>query len=262
MVALGSDIGVAAADCFFLATAANFTNSSHTIEYAINTAQDYSTRWRINQVSMLQLLFSDPQLFIIRFLALVYAITVHEFGHALAGYLQGDHTAKDSGRLTLNPLAHLDFLGTLMILLTGFLGWGKPTPFNPYNLRNKRYGPLLVGLAGPAMNFISVVIFGIALTILGHSMSFDNLLIQFLFTLVMINVVLMVFNLIPIPPLDGSKLIYALLPATNPVRQVYERFGPNLLFFVIIVDFVLHLGIFSTLFQWVFNVVFRAFGWL
>lgn len=211
---------------------------------------------------MIQLLFSDPDLFIIRFLALVYGITVHEFGHALAGYLQGDHTAKDQGRVTLNPLAHLDFLGTLMILLTGFFGWGKPTPYNPYNLKNKKYGPLLLGLAGPAMNFISVVIFGITLTLLAKSMSFDNLLIQFLFTLVLTNVVLMVFNLIPIPPLDGSKLLYAIMSPANPIRQMIERLGPNLLFFIIIIDFILNLGIFSRVFQWVFDLVFRAFGWI
>lgn len=211
---------------------------------------------------MLQLLFSEPQLFIIRFLALVYGITVHEFGHALAGYLQGDHTAKDSGRLTLNPLAHLDFMGTLMILLTGFFGWGKPTPYNPYNLKNQRFGPLIVGLAGPAMNLISILIFGATLTIVGKSLSFDNLLIQFLFTLVMINVVLLFFNLIPIPPLDGSKLLHAFFSPTSSIRQTIERFGPNILFFVIILDFVLGLGIFSTFFQWVSTLVFRAFGWI
>lgn len=211
---------------------------------------------------MLQLLFEQPELFFIRFLALVYGITVHEFGHAWAGYLQGDTTAKDQGRLTLNPLAHLDFLGTLMILLTGFFGWGKPTPYNPYNLKHKKYGPLLVGLAGPAMNLVSLIVFGLILSLLGGTLTFDNLLVQFLFTLVLINVVLMVFNLIPVPPLDGSKLLHAVLAPTNPVRLVIERFGPNLLFFLIIIDYLLGLGIFGRLFQWVFGMVFRVFGWI
>ncbi|MFC1662789.1 site-2 protease family protein [Patescibacteria group bacterium] len=211
---------------------------------------------------MFNLLFSDPALFLIRFLALVYGITIHEFGHALAGYLQGDNTAKSMGRLTLNPLSHLDFMGTIVILLTGFFGWGKPTPYNPYNLKNKKYGSMLVGLAGPAMNLISIIIFGLALSFFSGRLPFDNLLIQFLFTLVLINIVLMVFNLIPIYPLDGSKVLFTFLGPANNFRMTLERLGPQLLLFIIIIDYIGNIGILSGMFQWVFNLVFRIFGWI
>src|SRR3989344_9626668 len=102
---------------------------------------------------LFQLLQTSLPLAIAMIAALVITITIHEFAHALAGYLQGDMTARDAGRLTLNPLSHLDPLGSIMLLFVGF-GWGKPTPYNPYHLRFRRFGPLLVALAGPVSNAI------------------------------------------------------------------------------------------------------------
>ncbi|MFH0951695.1 MAG: site-2 protease family protein [Patescibacteria group bacterium] len=211
---------------------------------------------------MIDQLFSDPALFLVRLLALIYAITVHEFGHALGAYLQGDETAKRMGRLTLNPLAHLDFLGTVVIIFTGIFGWGKPTPYNPFNLRNKKYGSVIVGLAGPLMNLISVVVFGLILTVIGDSIAYDNLLIQFLFTLFLINIVLLVFNLIPLLPLDGSKIVTTLIPVNSGFRQTYERMGAYPLLFLLLIDFGLGVGLLSGLFQWVFRIAFRLFGWI
>ena len=140
-------------------------------------------------------------------LAIVVAISIHEFAHALAGYLMGDTTARDAGRLTLNPLSHLDPFGSLMLLLAGF-GWGKPTPYNPYNLRYPKWGPALVALAGPAINLCGAIISIAALVIVSRFLDPSNLLIVFLLFLFNVNLMLMVFNLIPIPPLDGSQLLF------------------------------------------------------
>ena len=106
---------------------------------------------------LFNLLFQSPELFMIIILAIIYAITIHEFSHALAAETLGDATAKFNGRLTLNPLAHLEFLGTLMLLMAGF-GWGKPVPVNIYNLKWRKYGEALVSLAGPLSNFLSVIL--------------------------------------------------------------------------------------------------------
>jgi len=114
---------------------------------------------------ILATLFSEPLLLFAWIAAMVIAITIHEFAHALASYSMGDPTAKDNGRLTLNPLKHLDLWGTIMLLVAGF-GWGKPVPYNPYNLKNQRWGPALISLAGPGSNLALVIIFGLLLRFL------------------------------------------------------------------------------------------------
>src|SRR5262245_11131390 len=123
----------------------------------------------------LSTLFSDPVQFIVGFLALVVSIGFHEFAHVLSAYLQGDQTGKAMGRLTLNPFAHLDIFGTIAIVVAG-IGWGKPAPFNPYNLRYRRWGPALVALAGPASNIILVVLAGYTLLAVGPNLGPGNLL--------------------------------------------------------------------------------------
>lgn len=160
----------------------------------------------------IQLLFTDPVIFLAWILAIIYAITVHEFSHALTGHWLGDDTAEREGRLTLNPLAHMDWTGLALLVLVGF-GWGKPVPFNPYQLRFKRLGPAMVGLAGPISNLLSVIIFAIVLKIfvVTQVLAPASVLFTFISFLIEVNVVLMIFNLIPIPPLDGSKLLYSFL---------------------------------------------------
>jgi len=209
---------------------------------------------------MLDLLFQDPATFLIRILALIYGITVHEFGHALAGYWQGDMTAKDAGRLSLNPLRHLDPIGTIMIVLTGFFGWGKPTPYNPYNLRNRRYGALFVGLLGPALNFISLIIFGLVLRLLVHgNFLVDTALFDFIVTLTVVNLVLMVFNLIPVPPLDGSKFLDLLPAAFDQFKAWLFRFGPTALIIFILIDNLSGYGLLGQLFSKLVNLTLQVF---
>jgi Zn-dependent protease len=184
-----------------------------------------------------QLLQGDYEGFVFVGIVLVVAISLHEFGHALAADIQGDHTARLAGRLTLNPLRHLDPVGTLAVVLVGF-GWGKPVPFSPPALRNRRLGPAIVALAGPSMNLLLAIGAAIALGLL----DVDPLLRsgRFLLLFLSLNVLLALFNLLPFPPLDGSRILSVFLP---PDRQ-------NVLFFldrwgVLILMALVFLGVIS-----------------
>lgn len=207
----------------------------------------------------IQLLFSSPSVFLAWAAAIVFAITVHEFSHALVGHLQGDPTPEQHGRLTLNPLAHIDWIGFGLLMLAGF-GWGRPVPFNPYNLKFKRFGPALVGLAGPAMNLLMVVVFAIVLRLLAQSavVPTDSLLFTFIVFLVEINVVLMVFNLIPIPPLDGSKLLYSFLGVRHlRVIAFLEQYGIWLLFGLVLLASPLLSAVFDAVLNLVYSIALR-----
>jgi Zn-dependent protease len=166
---------------------------------------------------------------------------VHEFSHALAALRLGDATAKLFGRLTLNPIVHFDPLGGLMLLITGLLGfgfgWAKPTPVNPNNLRGGRQGEAIVSFAGPASNLVLAVAAALPLRyIVASDVAVPNLVFFILADFVLINLALMVFNLIPIPPLDGAKVLYALLdPRTAyQIRPYLEQYGFVLLFILIV----------------------------
>ena len=205
---------------------------------------------------IISLLFSDPTLFFIWILAIVFGITVHEFAHVFAAYLQGDDTGKLMGRLTLNPIAHIDPIGMLLLLFVGF-GWGKPAPFNPHNLKYRRWGESIVALAGPLANVISIIVFIIAVRLLGNSLGTENLLMQFLSFLILINIILLAFNLIPIPPLDGSKLLFEILPDKYNNFKVYlSKNGPWLLLMLIFADNFLGINIFGR----IFSVFFKLAG--
>ena len=195
---------------------------------------------------LFQLFADNPALVIPWVLALLIAITIHEFAHGFAAYKLGDDTAEKEGRLTLNPLAHLDVVGTFMLVLVGF-GWARPVPFNPLNLRNGRLGALIVGLAGPLSNIIMCLAFGVALKIALGTYEPSNFLILFLASLMVMNFVLGVFNLIPIPPLDGSKILESIVsPRFFPVVEFLEQYGNYLLIFLLIINATVYpfLGIF------------------
>lgn len=186
-------------------------------------------------MTFLNILFSDPAVALAWVAAIVVAITIHEFSHALVAKLQGDSTADLEGRVTLNPLSHVDPMGFLVLVLFGF-GWGKPVPFNPYNLKAKRWGPSLVSLAGPASNLLGLVFFGIIMRLVLQfaNLPADNLLLTFLALLVQFNVVLMLFNLLPIPPLDGSKLLTLLPQQFAGLVENIQRYGFVILLFIIV----------------------------
>lgn len=150
---------------------------------------------------------------------LVMSVVVHEVAHGMVAYYWGDNTAKDEGRLTLNPIKHLDLFGSVIlpILLvlsqTGIVfGWAKPVPYNPHNLRDLKKGTLAVASAGIIANLILAIFFALVLR-LAMAVNIDSpALFGIVSTIVLVNIVLTVFNLIPIPPLDGSKILFALLP--------------------------------------------------
>ena len=165
---------------------------------------------------------------------LLIAFPIHEFAHAFAAFQLGDGTARLMGRLTIDPRAHFDPTGALLLAISliafgGGIGWAKPTPYNPMNLRGGRWGEAIVSVAGPISNLILAIAAAIPLRyIYSTGMVTDvPLLAGVLFTFIQINLLLMVFNLIPIPPLDGSKVLYAFLdPRTSwRVRAVLEQYG-------------------------------------
>ena len=210
---------------------------------------------------MFNMLFSEPMLFVAWLIAIFYGITVHEFAHAWAASWQGDDTAKSLGRLTLNPLSHIDMMGLLMLVFVGF-GWGKPVPVNNINFKNGKTSDNIVSLAGIATNIVSVVIFGIVLKLFltFGSFSGENLLINFLFMLIMINMVLALFNLIPIPPLDGSHVLFNVLPSKyNEFKYNLAKNGPFILLILILADNFLGIGIFSKLFGFFLNLIYSFF---
>jgi len=213
---------------------------------------------------MINALISNPLVFLIGLIAILASLSFHEFSHAVAGTLLGDDTARRAGRLTLNPVAHVDFLGLLALVTVGF-GWGKPVPFNPYNLREQKWGPALVGAAGPFSNLLLIVIAAAALRIVltATGLQADNALVFFLAFMVQINAALLFFNLIPIPPLDGSKFLLSALssPKHYALRQALETKGPIYLLLLILGDSLIFNGlIFGTLFRAVVGVINAVFG--
>ncbi len=178
--------------------------------------------------------------FIFYFLVIVPSAIIHEYAHGWVADMLGDPTARYAGRLTVNPIAHIDLWGTILMpimlsVLSGgkfLFAYAKPVPYNPYNLKNQKWGPSMVALAGPAANFLLAIAFAIMVRLLPGSSLADILAV-----IVYANIMLMIFNLVPIPPLDGSKVLYALLPnSAYKVKAFLDRYG-----FVILLFFVFFL---------------------
>lgn len=180
----------------------------------------------------------SPFIFIIAIL--IMSVVIHEVSHGhMAGFL-GDPTAKYSGRLTLNPLKHIDPVGSILVPIFAYFymgvvfGWAKPVPYNPYNLRKGRLGEGLVAVAGPLSNLLIALIFGIFLRFSG-AFSLTQSFLDIIGIIVVINIILAVFNLVPIPPLDGSKFLFALLPVNYGLilKRTLEQYSFLFLFLFI-----------------------------
>lgn len=189
--------------------------------------------------------------------AIFFALTVHEFFHAWTAFRFGDTTARDMGRLTLNPLAHLDFFGTIMMFLSGFrFGWAKPVPVNPHNLRNPRWADLWISAAGPLSNLGLGLMFGLIFrAVVSSGMEVPEGVTLFLFFSVMINCSLAFFNLIPLYPLDGSHILRSLMPPEyDGMLDRLDRIAPILLMVLIVVGaFSYIIGPFVTFFVRLFS---------
>ncbi len=174
---------------------------------------------------MLEILRVDPVAFFLLAIAIIEAIALHEYAHALAADLQGDRMPRAFGRLTLNPAKHLDPLGTILIFLVGF-GWGKPVEFRPEALASKRFGAAIVALAGPLMNLLLAVVAAFMMTLFIDADNVDGVIATFLLVFFSINLLLAVFNLIPLPPLDGSRLLTIFLPPSKQkIIFFLDRYG-------------------------------------
>ena len=168
---------------------------------------------------------------IIRFVVVLLALTIHEFSHALAALLSGDKTAKDTGRLTLNPISHLDIIGTIM-LMVGPIGWAKPVPINPYNFRNPKWNMFFVSIAGVGSNLLLALICGLIVRIIGIRNLNDGVQLV-VFYIIFINCGLAIFNLLPLPPLDGSKVFASILP--KKIAHALETINPMIPIIVLII---------------------------
>lgn len=195
---------------------------------------------------------------------LIFSVVIHEVSHGFAALFLGDKTAQYEGRLTLNPIPHIDLFGSILIplflVIAGspfLIGWAKPVPYNPYNLRNQKWGPALVGAAGPLANISIALIFGLLLRFvpdlangIAGGFIFNFMIVAS--TITLLNLVLAVFNLVPIPPLDGSKVLFALLPYNwYQVQRFLEQYG----FFILLIFIFFFL-------DWIFPIVLFLFHFI
>lgn len=180
---------------------------------------------------MLGMLSQSPLAFLIFAIGLLLAIDVHEFSHAYLADRLGDPTPRSQGRLSLNPLVHLDLVGTLALLLIGF-GWGKPVEFDPYNLKSPRRDAAIISLAGPASNLALATL----ITVLGRLFIPDLFFGALLVPVIYINIILAIFNFVPISPLDGEKIVFGLLPRdlAYEFHSIMSRYGLLILILLIL----------------------------
>ncbi len=197
---------------------------------------------------------------VFQLLVLLFSVMIHEISHGFAALKLGDTTARDQGRLTLNPLKHLDPFGSVILPImlsiisggTFVLGWAKPVPYNPFNLKNPRTGAAIIGAVGPASNLLLAIIFGLILRLLFPLINIPIIssLIILLNFVVYINVLLAVFNLVPLPPLDGSNILFALIPDSwMEFRNLLNRYGFWMLIVFMFFGFQLILPIIGSIFH-------------
>ena len=174
-------------------------------------------------------------------ISFLIALTVHEFSHAITAKWMGDPTAERMGRVTLNPLAHLDVVGTLMVMFAG-IGWGKPVPVNPNYFKNHKLGNAITSFAGPFSNLLLAILS----VIISKHIPIPLFIFNFLDELISLNLILAIFNLIPFPPLDGSHIVEAFLPKSLELKWMeLQRNGPFILFVILLADMYFNLGVIS-----------------
>ncbi|MBD9227073.1 MAG: site-2 protease family protein [Clostridiales bacterium] len=198
---------------------------------------------------------------LLRLAAVLLCLTVHETCHGLAAYALGDPTARQAHRLSLNPLRHIDWFGLLMMFLAGF-GWAKPVPVNPNYFKKPKQGMALTALAGPMSNFLLALIMLLAARIFCDVASYSEAnqrILDFILMVAILSIGLGLFNLVPIPPLDGSKVLFAVLPdrAYDQLMR-YERYGMLILFALVFFD--VGSNALSQAISWVFDLFCRVFG--
>ena len=179
---------------------------------------------------------------------LVFSLCFHEFSHGYIAYRLGDHTAKRNGRLTLNPLAHLDPVGSLMILFVGF-GWAKPVPVNPINFANPRIDMMKVAFAGPASNLVLAFIAGLINRYASYNDFFNSVILEHtLFFFIFINIALAVFNMLPVAPLDGSQIFGNMISKNNPeLAWKLQMYGPKILMLAILIGVLTPFSLLGTI---------------
>ncbi|MFQ6605273.1 MAG: site-2 protease family protein [Fidelibacterota bacterium] len=201
----------------------------------------------------------DPSVLALLLPVLLFALVFHEFSHAWMAHKLGDDTAAYQGRLTLNPMAHLDLMGSIMILFVGF-GWAKPVPVNPAFLRNPRSDMMKIAFAGPASNLFLAFTGGLLFRLIASFGGHGGTIMSMLYIFVQINIMLAVFNLIPIPPLDGSQIFSGLMSRRNPqLVMKLQMYGPQILLGLILFGMISGFSIlwlfmkpFVTLFMYLF----------
>jgi len=202
----------------------------------------------------------DPQIIVLLIPALVFSLSFHEFAHAWMAYRLGDSTAARMGRLTLNPMSHLDPIGSLALLLMGF-GWAKPVPVDPRYLENPRQDMVKVAAAGPISNIILAIIAALVLRLLFDTNLLSNSIKTFFIIFMQINITLAVFNLLPVSPLDGSQILSPFLENKFGPDIVWKMrvHGPRVLFIIIIFSMLTDIHIFSFIITPIFNLFILIF---
>ena len=202
----------------------------------------------------------EPQIIVLLIPALVFSLSFHEFAHAWMAYRLGDSTAARMGRLTLNPMSHLDPVGSIALLLMGF-GWAKPVPVDTRYLQNPKEDMVKVAAAGPISNIILAIIAALALRFLFSTGLITNSIKTFFIIFMQINITLAVFNLLPVSPLDGSQILSPFLEKKfgSDIVWKMQLYGPRILFFIILFSMVTDIHIFSFIITPVFNLFILIF---
>lgn len=204
--------------------------------------------------------------FVFELVVFLFSVMIHEVSHGFVAERLGDPTARNEGRLTMNPLKHLDPFGSVILPLLlaipalfgapgPIFGWAKPVPYNPMNLKNPKSGSGIIAIAGPISNFLIAIVFGVLIRVLPLS----GMIVVAFSVIIYINILLAVFNLVPIPPLDGSKVLFAILPTTEATMNLarsLERYGMVLLLVFIFFGFQIIIPIIQVLFTLVAGIPF------